>query len=294
MSARCRTPSRRGDRVGLILPSPGWAHCTSNITGTPSTTVGTAVTAGANNADGSSVALLTAVDHDVEYLVIQIAQFTLSGSLGKVLLDILVDPAGGSSWASTPLIEDLLAGFTPSLSTVVGPTQSYHFPLWLPSGCSIGARARTAHTATIAGRVTMHAYGGNKRPDTWWCGRTVESVGITAASSKGTDHTPGNSGAFSAWASLGSVLSAPAGAVQFAVQGSDAASAANQYHFEFGVGSTRIGAPIWASFGTAESRAVSQQGLIFADLASGAQLQVRGTCSGASPEAIDVAAYAVM
>jgi hypothetical protein len=282
--------------MSLIIKPPSWGHCTTNITGTPSTTgAGTAVTPGNSNADGTAVAALTNIGHDVECLVIGAYGFNLAGANTSTLLDILVDPAGGSTWATDPLINDLLVGQTNVMGTTSNGIVWYHFPIWLKSGHSIGLRARQAHSAADPGVVMVFAYGGNANPGSWWCGQTVESVGIIAASSQGTDHTPGNSGAFSTWTDFGSTLSKPCGALQFAVQATndDTTQSAAAYHFEFGVGSTRIGPPIWRSTTTTEVGWSTPTGLIFCALPTGTQLQVRGTCSGTA-EAIDVAAYAVM
>jgi hypothetical protein len=285
--------------MGLILPgSPGWAHCTSNISGTPSTTPGTAVTASATaNTDGTSVSLLTALSHDVEYLIIGVYGFGASTNNTSALLDILVDPAGGTSWLSTPIINDLLVGYTGAIGvsgvTIAPVTRWYHFPLWVKSGASIGARVRCA-TGSQAGRVIVHAFGGNASPSSWWCGQFVTEIAINAGTSKGTDHTAGSTGTFSAWTNLGSTLPAPAGAVQFCHQGgAQGTMTALQYHFEFGVGSTRIGPPIHVAASTSETMGTSGPNCpIFCNLPSGAQLQVRGTCS-ATAQALDVAAWAV-
>lgn len=282
--------------MSLIIKPPSWGHCTTNLTGTPSGNLGTNLTAAANNVDGTAVSFIANLTHDVEYLVIGASAVSTAGANSSALLDILVDPAGGSTWATAPLINDLLIGQTVTGSTTVPWPIWYHFPIWLKSGHSIGGQLRTAHTANITtGRVVIYAYGGNANPGSWWCGQTVESVGINAATSQGTDHTAGNSGAYSAWTNLGSTLSKPCGALQFAVQGSndDATQALNSYYFEFGVGSTRIGPNIYRGTSTSESGWPSPTGPIFCALPAATQLQVRGSCGGTA-EVLDVAAYAVM
>lgn len=282
--------------MSLIVKPPSWGHCSHNITGSPTANAGTTITAGANNADGSSAALLTNVSHDVEFLVIGFHSYNVSTGNGSTLVDILIDPAGGTTWSTDPVINDLLAGQTLGTGNALPITQWYFFPLWIKSGCSIGARARTAHTATIAGKVIAFAYGGNANPASWWCGQSVESIGINAAASQGTNHTPGNTGAFSAWANLGSTLSKPCGALQFGVQGTntDTTQANNAYHFEFGVASTRLAVPpILRCTNTSEAGWAAPTGPIFCALPDATQLQVRGTCGGTA-EALDVAAYAVM
>jgi hypothetical protein len=256
--------------------------------------MGTAVTAGANNADGTQVALITALTHDVEFLAIGYSAFGATGVNGSTLLDILVDPAGGTAWAAAALIDDLLVGESIATSRAAGGPQWYYFPVWLKAGHSIGAHARTARAATTTGQIVVVSYGGNANPSSWWCGQHVTSIGITAASSKGTDHTAGNSGAFSSWTDFGSPLPAPCGALQFAVHGTNTDTTQNNsdYHFEFGVGGTRIGPKIYRGSTTSEASWTMPTGPIFCALPSGAQLQVRGTCAGTA-EILDVAAYAV-
>src|SRR5581483_11563686 len=251
-----RRGRRAGVAVSLLALPPSWGNCTTNMTVTPPAntgTLGSSCIAGANNADGSAVSLISAVSHDVEYLVVGASGYTISAGNGSTLLDILVDPAGGSSW-STGFIDDLLVGCSPPAAANAAVPVWYYFPIFLKAGTSIGAQARCAHTSTISGRVIVYAFGGNARPESWWCGKAVTSIGITAASSKGTDHTPGNSGAYSSWTNFGSTLPAPCGALQFGVHGtnSDTSATALGYYFEFGAGSTRIGPNYYHANGTAE------------------------------------------
>ena len=281
--------------MSLIIKPPSWGHCTTNLSGTPNiAALGTAVTAGANNADDAAVSLISAITHDVEFLQIYFQDFFAPGANCSTLVDVLIDPAGGTSWLSAPLISDLLAS-SGTNGVTTAPWRYYHFPVWIKSGTSIGAQARNAQGVTAPGRVIVYASGGNSNPGSWWCGQHVESVGVTAASSQGTNHTAGNSGSYSAWTNLGSTLSAPCGALQFAVQGTNTDTTQNSasYFYEFGVSSTRIGPPIVKSTSTSELGWQPPSGPIFCALASGAQLQVRGTCSGTA-EVQDVAAYAVM
>lgn len=279
--------------MSLIVPGgPNWAYCSTNLTGTPSTTPGTAVTAGASNALGSSVALLTALTHDVEYLTIIPWAYNGSAVNSRTLIDILIDPAGGSSWATTPLISDLVAGTTPNLG--IASVSTYHFPIWLPAGCSIGARARTANTATIGGRIVICARGGPRNPANWWCGQVVTAIGTTPASSSGTAFTAGSSGAYSAWTNFGSTLPYRTGAIQMGFQGG-AITAYNSifYILEVGENSNRIGPNFWKQTTTGEAMpSTTNFGPIFCNLAAGTQLQVRGTASGVA-QSLDVAAYAI-
>lgn len=283
--------------MGLVVPGgPVWARSSTNLTSTPNAAInGSTVTPGTSNANGSSFTLISAVAHDVEYLVIGAAGYLTTGSDNSSQIDILIDPAGGTSWSSTPLIADLLVGGAPTGTQSVPVGTYYFFPIWIKSGTSIGARARTSHTAAPATpRVIAAAFGENRNPGSWWCGQQVVAIGTTAASSAGTSHTAGNSGAYSSWASLGSTTPSWAGAIQYGAQVTATAHNNLGYYFEFGVGGTRIGAPICVISSTGEACTRNlMQGPIFCDIPSGAQLQVRGTCSGTA-QAMEVAAYLVI
>lgn len=201
--------------MGLLVPNgPAFAHWSDNLRfASPDgfIGVGSAVVPGASNADGSAVTLLPALTHDCEYLVLAVSGFGLSGSNTSALLDILIDPAGGTSWSE--LISDLLCGFTVVIDYDalgnLGVPLMYHFPLWLPAGTSIGALARCAHGSAFANapRVIAYAAGGNRNPASWWCGQRVETVGtFVAASSIGQAHTAAASVAITGAADNGSGL----------------------------------------------------------------------------------------
>jgi hypothetical protein len=282
--------------MALILPSgPSWGYCSDNLAATPSITPGTAVTSGGSaNTDGTAATLLSALAHDCEYLSISLLANSGSNTNRSALLDVLVDPAGGTSWSE--LISDLLCGYSGLVavgSTPFGPSYQYDFPLWIPAGASIGAQVRCA-TASIAQQVVIRAFGGNQNPGSWACGQKVTTVGtMSAATSQGQAHTSGNTGAFSSWTSLGSTLASECLAWQTSAQG-DGTNTMNSaaYTFEFGYGSTRIGPRRLHMTGTSEGVCAWPTGVAFNKIAAGTQLQVRGTCSGTA-ESIDVAAYVV-
>jgi hypothetical protein len=252
----------------------------------------TVTAAGSANTDGSTATLITNVTHDVEYMVMCFYAGNTTGNEVNILADIMVDPAGGTTWETAPLIDDLLCGFTSAIANVTVPACWYHFPIWVKSGTSFGCRIRSSVASeTVAANIFL--LGGNANPGSWWCGTGVETIGINAASSAGTDHTAGNSDVFSSWTNFGSTLSKPCGALQWGVQGVTSATNALGYHFEFGVGSTRIGPPIYKAFTTAELGASVPWMPIFASHPTGTQFQVRGKCSGTA-QAVDLGIYAVI
>ena len=281
--------------MGLIKPhGPSFGRCSHNISGTPAVlTVGTQFTSGAANADGTAVGVLAALAHDVEYLRIGFSGETLTAGIDNTcLISILIDPAGGTSWAT--LIPSLLV--STALLAVAGPYPViFNFPIWIPAGASVGVQARSAAAATPPVlRTVMHAWGGNSNPASWWCGQRVTAIGIDAANSRGTTHTPGSTGAFSSWANLGSALAVDAGALQWAVSGEFGDAAWNQvfYEFQFGISDIMIGAPVMRSTMSNEQGWVMPTGLILNRAPSGSQIRVRAT-SNTGPQAHGVAAYAV-
>lgn len=183
--------------MGLVVPNgPAFAHASDNF-GPPShdgaTGYGAAVPVGVSNADGADTAILSALGHDCEYLMLSVAGVSTSGLAMGALMDLLVDPAGGTSWST--LISDLLVGGRGSAAFNSGPVSpaAYHFPLWIPAGATLGARIRRQHGSTPpTARVAALAMGGNRNPASWWCGQKVESVAtFNAVASVGQVHTPG-------------------------------------------------------------------------------------------------------
>jgi hypothetical protein len=259
--------------------------------------LGVTVTTGVSNADGSPIEILPALTHDVHRLVVHFASSTASGTDTATLIDILRDPAGGSSWAS--FIDDLPAGFLSNDSTVnnavVSSAAYFDFPVFIPAGTSLGAQGRTAHSVARDIRVSVWAFGEPSRPEMWWCGQGVETLGANAAASKGTPVTPGASGTWGSWTDIGSPTSHRYGAIVLGLGGTDSVALARHCPFQVGHGSQPL--PGWplcsALMGTAEGMAyVRPNGVINCDIAAGTQMQARATCNSTA-EDWDVLLYGV-
>ncbi len=293
--------------MALIHPAgPSFAHWTDNLgTFSSGTTYGTQYEAGLNSgtpADASPATLLPALSHDCEYLVLGFSGFGEAGADTGTLLDILYDPAGGTSW--TELISDLLVGmlgatmsFAPA-SGRLGIPLMYHFPLWLPAGSSIGVRAKTVRATPLStpSRVVAMAAGSNRNPASWWCGQKVETVGtLNQSTCRGQPITPGSSGSMAgSWTDLGSALSVAGGAAQWACQGQASGSQTQSAaRVEFGIGGVQIGPALYKGMGISEDGAHWFPGPVFYSFPAGAQLQVRAGSQLSSPGSHDVAAYIV-
>ena len=220
--------------MSLIVPPWYFADEVNNLTGTPVADCGTTVTPGTSNADGTPVTLLAALAFDVHYLVVGFSGMTVSGAAHYALADVLVDPAGGTAWRT--FIDDLVCGFS-----AVAKHTWYHFPIFIKSGTSIGSRVRTSHTVAATSPICIiYAFGNPSRPEQWWCGSSVETLGVTAASSIGTSVTPGNTGAWGNWTNIGAVTSSRYGAVQVGFNGTDAGAALLGYYFQLGYNNVQL------------------------------------------------------
>lgn len=284
--------------MGLIQPSgPSWAYCTHNLpSNLNATALGATCTTGTNDADGAAVALFSsALAHDVEYLRIMINGELPVGENNDILLSVLIDPAGGTSWQS--FIPHLISGAVNDIkvsgSDPAGVPCNYDFPIWIPAGASLGIQARSAASASATLYVSAFAFGGDANPASWWCGQRVSAIGINASSSTGTAHTTGGSGSFSSWTNFGSPLAADCGALQWGVNGQASSFySADSFQFEFGAGSQRIGPPLFRLLTSSEAGWWLSTGPIFKKLPGGTQLQLRGAASS-SARTLGVAAYAV-
>lgn len=282
--------------MGLILPpGPGFGYANSNLTGTPVTnTPGTNFTFGASNADGTAVGLGVTAAEDLVYVVLGIGGCATTAEDNSALLDLMTDPAGGTSYGS--FIDNLACGFSSApTGGTIGITCWYHFPIWVPAGSSFAVRARkNGATAATGGRAVLFVYGAPKRQEMWWYGTKVEALGIDEANSKGAAHTPGNTGTFSSYATVGT-STRHYGALQFMVNGSDAGMTAVAYHWQLGIGSAQMpGTPTFYHM-NATTEVMQRCGFnqpLFVNVPPSTAVQVRATASGTA-EAHNVAVYGV-
>ena len=165
-------------------------------TGRPDFHFGVQIAPG-NNAMGSWTEVIagTDVEYDVYGIYINLHGVGGSSSNRRGLFDIGIDPTGGSSY--TPIIPYLMAGQAAPYADnggVKGGGISYFFPLFIPAGSSIAARAQTSDgSGNDSGNVNclIHIFGKPSRPDLLKFGTRVEALGIVQASSEGTPLTPG-------------------------------------------------------------------------------------------------------
>lgn len=162
------------------------------------TPAGTSVIPGVSNVMGSWTALLAATARETYFAEVQITDNVSAGVTRDTLVDIGIDPAGGTSYVA--VIPSLFAS---NASQVAGGIK-YAFPLRIPAGATVAARAQVNNATALTLLVAIRLQGKPTRPALMAYGDRVQAVGVVAASSRGTAVVPGN-GSKSAWVSLGAL-----------------------------------------------------------------------------------------
>lgn len=165
----------------------GWRAGNVLTTRPNGTTWGTSVTSAAsNNTKGSWTQCLSALANDVYWIDLMFTGLGASGLNNQGLMDVGVDPAGGSSYSV--LIPDLMVGHCSPLN--VGPGIRYFFPLRIRAGSTVAFRLQTA-TLSQSVRGVIQVYGRPRDPNAVRSGQYVEAFGPNTSNSQGVNLTPG-------------------------------------------------------------------------------------------------------
>lgn len=250
---------------------------------TPSTSPGTGVTPGASNAEGSwtQIASSANIAQDIYLVAIKIAAGSTSGQAKAHLLDIGIDPAGGTSY--TAIVSNIACG---SSSTYLGGgCYEFVFPLFIKAGSSVAVRIQGVNATAGTVRISASFYGRPTRPELIRVGRYSETIG-TITGSEGVSFTPGN-GAEGSWVSLGTT-SRPLWWWQLGVQISQATQSALVTNVDLAYGDSSNKHPIIEDLtvhtSTAEGSSIHHHDQLiegFMEVPAGGELFVRGRCSGA-------------
>lgn len=169
----------------------------------PGSTVGTSVTPGASNSEGSwtQIASSANIAQDCYWIYMQIHSGATAAAAKNHLIDIGVDPAGGTSY--TAIISNLDCGASPAL-TVAG-TKEHIFPFFIKAGSSVAVRVQGSNATVGTIRCAARFYGQPTRPEAVPVGSFSQTFG-TITNSNGNAVTPGNA-ADGSWTDLGAVTS---------------------------------------------------------------------------------------
>jgi hypothetical protein len=182
----------------------GFAFKYDNWGANPATTYGTLVAGNASaNVEGAWTQLASSanVAQDCYWMEVIIHSSAVTAVQINGLLDIGVDPAGGTSYSS--IIANIIAGQSPAVTTAGGPKQ-YLFPFFIKAGSSIAARYQNSAGGNNA-RVAIRLYGQPTNPLANPVGAFSQTFG-TITNSSGPTVTPGNA-ADGSWVDLGAAAS---------------------------------------------------------------------------------------
>lgn len=182
----------------------GYSFTYDNWGTNPSATPGTSVTPGASNVEGTytQVASSANIAQDCYWMFIQISGGGTSTAAKNQLLDIGVDPAGGTSY--TTVISNLVCGQTPAYTAAAGG-KSWMFPIFIKSGSSVAVRVQGSNATAGTVRACVKFWGQPTRPEAVPVGNIFQTFG-TITNSNGTSFTPGNA-ADGSWVDLGATSS---------------------------------------------------------------------------------------
>ncbi len=167
----------------------------------PAATLGTSVTPGASDSEGSwkQIASSANIANNVVGFYLQVTGGATSAAAKNHLLDVGVDPAGGTSY--TAVISNLQVGASPAM-TAAGMVCHY-FPLGIKAGSSVAVRVQGSNATAGTVRVLARFYGKASRPELMPVGQYSQTFG-TITNSNGNAFTPGNA-ADGSWVDLGAV-----------------------------------------------------------------------------------------
>lgn len=284
----------------LLVPSiPVYDFFYSNVTATrPAAAMGITITP-AQNSKGSWSEYVDGalVTQDIYGIAINFNSNAVSTANRNTLVDIGIDPAAGTSY--TVIINNLLATSAAPIGTAYGGVW-YYFPLFIPAGSSIAARASVDNVTVGSFRSFIQLYGKPRYPAATRVGKYVLTIGAVTGTSEGTVVTCGTTSEGS-WTSIGS-LSRDAWWYQLGIGTSDASLAAGILNWDLSVGDATnkaiVGGEPFATsvvVGTTEQFSVrneqfaggSEKGV------NGQNVYVRGQHSGTADSDMTVIVYAV-
>ncbi len=186
----------------MLAPAPNvfrWWYSNASV---PNSNPGTSVTPGASNAEGSATVIATGsnIAEDVYGVVLFVAQGSTAAQVKNHLLDIGIDPAGGTSYDW--IIQDLGVGSSGGISS--GQCRMVWLPIFIPAGSQVAVRVQGNNATAGTVIVWMTFFGRPTNPEMVWAATYSENLGTIATSCGPTLGTNvGQSTAEGNWVSLG-------------------------------------------------------------------------------------------
>lgn len=180
------------------------------------------------NTKGSYTSVVTIAPFDIFMLGVYTEGVAVSGQFTGMLVDIAIDPAGGTTYEV--IVPNVLATNSPSTSGRVT-----WFPVFIPKGSQIAARCQASITSDLV-RVGLQFLGGYNRSNPWPHRGPIQDYGTALATSGGTQ--PGataNANLKGPWAQVGADTTRRHSGLTLITSGSDGGSASATYLFDIGV-----------------------------------------------------------
>lgn len=247
------------------------------------------------NTKGANTAMLSAIAQDCYGISIMFSGQSATTSSRRCLVDLLVDPAGGTSW-SVAIAN--LAAVGPTFGTSGAWGVHYYFPLYLKSGTAIGTAHQNAVAGTLPLRVAMRVYGKPKRPHLVKCISKVQTLNAdTTTTGTTVATTPGTAAKGSYSATLGTLLR-DSWWWQAGVLSTDGSMTANGYLWDVAVNATNklmcLENMMYSVTGTIEQSSKSAMGtnLPIREAVSGENVYTRAAAVGAPDTGMGAVVYA--
>jgi hypothetical protein len=275
-----------------VLPNGNnFAWSVTNATARPASGYGTAVSIGTNSkAQYGYTQLLSALARDVYAVMININSIASSGTASDTVIDIAVDPAGGTSYSI--VIADLLGSCADTYVATGGIW--YYFPLFIKAGSTVAARGSQVGGGELS-RIFFTGYGSPKDRRLLRCGTKVTTYGISGSS--GTAVTSGSTSEGS-FVALSGAVTTRTWWWQVGMGCNNAAMAGGGYHADlvYGDGTNNVTLVENRLFVTSVAEAISAPphlGLCNRDLPTGGTLYGRLQCNTTPSTGLSMAAYGV-
>ena len=250
----------------------------TNVGAVGTATMGTSVTTGgAAGTKGSAAQLIASTAIEAYWITIQASNYNNAVTACEGALDIMIGAA-----TEEIVIPDLLFGYAGGAGSPIGAGKTWDFPIYIPAGTRITARACGARVST-AFRVAVWVFGGDGLPP-WKFGSQVTTYGVTVPN--GTAITPGASGAEGAFAQITASSSKDHFCLVPSFQVENDTTVNNLYYnVDIGVGAAteeEVGSWFYSTNSNESMQGPLGRTLpAFQDVPSGTRLAMRASCSGA-------------
>ncbi len=252
----------------------------SNLPATPSTTAfGTTLTANVLPHNKGTYATLLTATYDIYGFYLVLGNSGAAGTLTDMMLDVAKGPN-----QENVIIPEYTCGWRAARGFC------QYYPIFIEAGALISARIQALITLDTLDLIMFANAGASGIPEQLFSG--CDAYGTNSALSRGTSHTPGNSGAESTAADIGSTTTKDYGAIMFSQNGTLANTTMNAsaYHWELLFGG-QVRAEWYTQTETTETyNGPFPTGPRYLSIPTGTQLRVQAECA-ATAQAQDMAYY---